>query len=345
MKRLVFFSILAFVLLTGAHAADAMAPELEAVWRQRADLQAAFDATGAATEGTAAGFLIDMADWARQYGWQSYVELQSYAPLVLPPRHDGRGAPDVRAAAWIVVDKNSGAVLGAQHAEALWPMASITKLMTADIVSRQAPDLDAWHNVYDSDDPGGAKLTVAHGSYFRLRDLLYATLVGSANNTANAITRILGGTREEFVAYMNTTARAMGLSRTRFADPSGIDPANVSTARELAYMAERIFSQNEAVRTMAQTYRRVMADAAGNTKSVMTTNWMLYRPEYDDVWVTAGKTGFLHESDWNVVEQLRPSRFDGQRELVVVVLGSPTRAESFQNVERLSRWAWDHFSW
>ncbi len=344
MKRLfVFITIL--VGICAAPSVFAMDPDLNEVWQQRPDLQMAFDSNGDAIPSSAAGFLIDMADWARQYGWQSYSELGEYRPDVYPPQHQGAEAPLIDAAAWVVVDKNSGAVIGAYNAGVEWPIASITKLMTADIVSTRAKSLEAWQNVYDSDNVGGAKIWVEHGTHFRLRELMYATLVGSANNAANAIARALGGTKSLFVDAMNERADELGLNQTNFADPSGIEVENVSTAREVARMSREIFSSNETVRSMTQTYRRIIEDTNGKQKSITTTNWMLYRPEYDDVWVMAGKTGFLHESKWNVVEQLRSSRFDRDRELIVVVLGSQTRAESFQNVKKLSDWAWKNYSW
>lgn len=344
MKMSTTFFLVLF-LFFGALPVHAMAPELLDIYNARPDLQLAFEATGRAVPGTAAGFLIDLEDWARQYGWQVYPSLAAYRPEVLPPMHSGVEAPSIDAAAFAVIDNQSGQVIGAWRADQAWPIASITKLVTADIVSRNAPSLDAWHNVYDTDDVGGAKLWVEHGTNFRVRDLLYAALVGSANNAANAVARVLGGTKADFVAYMNTRAYQLGLRHTEFADPSGIEVGNVSTAREVGKMASTIFAENETVRDMAQTYRRFIEGTDGKQRDIMTTNWMLYRPEYDDVWVSAGKTGYLHESGWNAVEVLRPSRFDSERELVVVVLGSETRGESFQNAKMLADWAWDNFSW
>ncbi|MEK7529662.1 MAG: serine hydrolase [Patescibacteria group bacterium] len=337
-----FFAI--FLLLETAPA-HAMAPELLEIYNARPDLQLAFEATGRAVPGTAAGFLIDLEDWARQYGWRAYPSLSAYRPEILPPMHNGVEAPSMDVAAFVVIDNQSGQVLGAWHADMAWPMASITKLVTADIVSRSASSLDMWHNVYDVDDVGGAKLWVEHGTNFRVRDLLYAALVGSANNAANAVARVVGGTKADFVAYMNTRAYQLGLRHTEFADPSGIEVGNVSTAREIGKMAMEIFRENATVREMTQTHRRFIEGTDGKQRDIMTTNWMLYRPEYDDVWVTAGKTGYLHESGWNVVESMRSSRYDDERELVVVVLGSETRGDSFENAKILADWAWENFSW
>lgn len=338
-------SILALTILSTPLLTFAMEPDMRLIWEQRPDLRAAFNEDGSAIDGSAAGFLIDIEDWARQYGWQVEPELSKYRPEVIPPRHVGGQAPLVDSRAWIVVDKNSGAILGASNAEAEWPIASITKLMTSDIVTENAKSLEAWQSVYDTDDVGGAKIWVDHGAHFRLNDLLYATLVGSANNAANAVARSLGGTKIEFIAYMNERAWELGLRKTTFADPSGMEVDNVSTAREVAYFAREIFERNEVVRRMTQTYKKAISDTAGNNKTLTTTNWMLYKPQFDDVWVMAGKTGFLHESKWNVVEQLRPSRWEADKELVVVVLGSETRGDSFDNVNLLSDWAWENFRW
>lgn len=96
---------------------------------------------------------------------------------------------------------------------------------------------------------------------------------------------------------------------------------------------------------MTQKVRMPMTGSDGVDREIMTTNWMLYKPQYDDVWVLAGKTGYLDESRWNVVEMLRPSKEDDHKELIVVVFGSNSRGESFDNVQKLSYWAWNSFTW
>lgn len=337
--------ILTIILLLAPSVAFAMPDRLQRVYDMRTDLQEAFDINGDAIPGSRAGFLINFEDWARQYGWRSMSELVSYRPEVDPPIRANVDQPIIDAEAWIVVDKNSGVILGADNADALWPIASITKLVTTDVLTKQTNDFSRQWSVINQDNVGGASLRVEDGTSFTISDLIYATLVGSANNAANAISRSFGIPRESFIGYMNDRVRTMGLRKTVLVDPTGIEIENVSTAREVAEMARRVFTSNELVRSTTQTVRRAMVGSDGVERDIMTTNWMLYRPQYDDLWVTAGKTGYLHESRWNVVEMLRPSRDAEEKELIVVVFGSDSRAESFDNVERLSYWAWNSHSW
>ncbi|HBU27931.1 TPA: hypothetical protein DEB00_02330 [Candidatus Uhrbacteria bacterium] len=338
--------LLIALLLVFPHGAFAMSDTLRDVYNQRPDLQAVFTPDGETVTPGAAGFLMHVEDWAQQYGWQSVVELASYAPEVTPPQRLNVSAdPVIDAAAWIVVDRSSGMILAANKAETVWPIASITKLITTDVVTKQTLALDKSWDVRDSDNVGGARLFVTDGTWFSVRELLHAALIGSANNAAYAISRVIGVPESTFVALMNDRIHVMGLRRTVFVDPTGIEVANQSTAREVAYLAREVFAQNEAVRRMTQTVRATIEGSDAIPRTITTTNWMLYKPQYDDVWVTAGKTGYLYESEWNVVEQLRPSQYEDEKELIIVVFGSASRGESFDNVHQLALWAWKEFSW
>lgn len=344
MRRISF--LLSFALLLFPVSVLAMPAPLQQVYDRRADLQAVFDEAGEVRAPGAAGFLIHLEDWAAQYGWQTEPELAAYIPEYAPPvRVRTTPAPVLGAASWIVVDRQSGQILAAEHAEKLWPIASITKLMTSDIVTSRVGTLDRLGEVRNADDVGGARLYVTDGTLFTLRELLSATLIGSANNAANALSRTLGISGSSFVAEMNARAQQLGLRQTRFTDPTGIELGNVSTARETAQFARAIFAENEAVRKTTQTVRVPLTGSDQVQRTITTTNWMLYKPAYDDVWVTAGKTGYLLESAWNVVEQLRPSQYAADQELVIVVLGSTSRAESFDAVLALSQWTWKEFAW
>ena len=72
---------------------------------------------------------------------------------------------------------------------------------------------------------------------------------------------------------------------------------------------------------------------------------MLYYPEYDDIYVTAGKTGYLIESAWNLTVQLRPSAEETEKELLLVLFGSASRSDSFIDAESLADWTWANHHW
>lgn len=320
---------------------------LLSLYRTRGDLQTAFDAkTYAAIPDSSAGFLIDLEDWALQYGWQEYPSLSAYAPKVSPPTRTGSSAePLVTASSYLVLDRASGQILAAKNAGASWPIASLTKLMTTQIALDHGIASTAVKDVIAADDVGGAKLYVNSGATFTFDDLVAATLVGSANNAANAIARATGLSRSSFLDEMNLRASALGLHRTTYVDPTGIELGNVSTARELARVADVAFSRQDIRRYTTTAVAQVDVLSDGTTKSIKNTDWMLWKPEYDDIYVMGGKTGYLDESGWNFVVALRPQLKDEKREILVVIFGAGSRADSFKDARALSEWAWSGFKW
>lgn len=348
MKRVLLITLtVLFTTVIPAVVFAAPTPALLEIHARRPDLQKAFDpVTGRSVPGSAAGFLIDLEDWAHQYGWKEYPELKDYTPAqmvrrVLKPK----SAPPVTAEAYLVMDWKSGTILASKKADSVRSIASLTKLMTADITLDAGVPLESTHAVTTDDDVGGAKLRVASGELFTLDDLLYATLAASANNAANALARGSGMERESFISEMNRRADTANLQHTHFVEPSGIDPANVSTAREIARLAEHVFARPEVRRYTSTARHTIYAQSSGQNKEMINTNWLLRLKKYNDVYVTAGKTGYLDESAWNVVTTMRPSVGDETRELLVVVLGAGSRSASFDDVERLAQWTWREWKW
>lgn len=326
----------------------AITPELAEIYEERGDLQECFDpVTYQGVEGTAAGFLIDLEDWARQYGWQAYPELADYAPEIAPvPYIGGAALPEVTSEHYIVIDNESGAILAADSAGEQWPIASITKLVTTKTALDAGLDAYGTGDVRNADNVGGARLWVEDGTTFRVRDLLYATMVASANNAANAVARLSGLPRTTFIDRMNAFAQEHNLGQTEFVDPTGIELENVSTAREVAYLTREVF-KNEDIRRMAGTWR-INIEALNDEeyeRSINSTNWMLYDPPYDDVYVTGGKTGYLIESGWNLVVRMHPMGDTQAKSVLIVVLGAEGRRESFDDAHALAHWAWAAHDW
>jgi D-alanyl-D-alanine carboxypeptidase len=318
------------------------------VYEKREDLQMAFDPeTYKAIPGTSAGFLIDLEDWAHQYGWREHLELAPYTPVgalpsalpVMEPE------PEVSGEEYIVIDRQTGQILAAKRGGGVWPVASLTKLVTADIVLGKEIPLTSVQDVRNSDNVGGARLYVEDGTTYTLEDLLYATLTASANNAAYAISRSTHLGFSDFVAAMNARVAEMNLNHTTFVDPSGIELGNVSTPREIAAIATEVFKRKE-VRTYTSTvFHNITALTDGAVKRLTTTNWMLYYPEYEDVFIMSGKTGYLDESKWNLVVSIRPEISDEDRELLIVMFGADSRSDSFKDTKALAEWTWENHEW
>ncbi|MBI4435392.1 D-alanyl-D-alanine carboxypeptidase [Candidatus Uhrbacteria bacterium] len=320
------------------------------MYLQRPDLQAAFDPqTKRAIPGTAAGFLLDLEDWATQYGWMEHEELAMYGP------EEGDGVPvrvhaseietSIESTAYVVMDRSTGKILTVKNENRVWPMASLTKLMTAQIVLDHEVPMGRVASVRNADNVGGARLYVNDGDTFSVEDLFYATLVASANNAANALSRTSEMSRTEFLEEMNTRASELGLTKTTFVDPTGIDVGNVSTAREMARIAQMALGDEQIRRFTSTATKYINVLSQGTQKKMTNTNWMLWKPAYDDLYVTGGKTGYLEESGWNLVVSVRPMNGDPDTELLIVLLGAPSRLVLFEEARELADWAWESHEW
>jgi D-alanyl-D-alanine carboxypeptidase len=296
------------------------------------------------------GSIKNLEEWARAYGWKEYpFILASYAPNASKTRitrvDPSEIESKVRATAYVVMDKKTGTILSMKNEQLVWPIASLTKLMTTDIVLSKNPSLKQLFPVLTEDNVGGAKLAVKNGDTLSVDDLFYAMLVGSANNAANALSRTTGLSRDAFVEKMNARAVELGLTKTHFADPSGMELGNVSTPLELAQLVKVVFENPKAARYLGTSLKVVRVANTGETKKIKSTNWMLTYPEYDALYVTGGKTGYLEESKWNLASTIRPSATDKTRELLVVLFGADSRAQSFADTQTLVNWAWNVYEW
>ena len=150
--------------------------------------------------------------------------------------------PGVTAAAAIVVDRGSGAVIGAKNPDLRWAPASTTKIMTGllAVEAIAAGDVSLTDTVTIQSNvnvEGGGAALLAPGDTISLRDLLYMTLVPSMNDAAHAVGTYIGSqpgglgpwtSRTLFVAKMNERAAELGLTNTSYIDISGRDPEDLN---------------------------------------------------------------------------------------------------------------------
>jgi len=244
----------------------------------------------------------------------------------------------------VVIDATTGKRLYSYLPNTEWPAASLTKLMSAMVFVDQKPNWSKTVVMSKKDSVGGGELSVKDGSKISITDLFYSSIVASANNAAIALARVSSLGTSGFIKKMNAKAKALGLSTTHFVDPSGIDPANVTTASEMAVIAGKAFSTPMIRRAATtKTYTIALSNPVIK-KELNNTNHLLTRD--DQMYVLGGKTGFLYESRYNLAVKLRPVKADPARPpLLVVVLGSPTYAGSFASAKGLANWAWKAYTW
>src|SRR3954465_959204 len=142
----------------------------------------------------------------------------------------------LRSAAVMVQDAATGEVVINKNSEAVVPIASITKLMTAMIILDRGLDLEQRIVVSrdDVDTHKGTRSRLRPGTVLSRDELLLLALMASENRAAAALGRTYPGGIEAFVAAMNVKAASLGMSDTHFVDSSGLNSGNVSSARDLA---------------------------------------------------------------------------------------------------------------
>jgi D-alanyl-D-alanine endopeptidase (penicillin-binding protein 7) len=148
----------------------------------------------------------------------------------------GNQIPEVRAASAIVFDPQTNAVLWEQNAHDRRSIASLTKLMTAVTFVADEPDLNQIIAVTSVDTRAASVTHLKTGDRISYRDLLHLTLIASDNAAARVLARTSEGGTAAFVVRMNEMAVNLGLSNTTYADPSGLDARNVSSAYDTSQL-------------------------------------------------------------------------------------------------------------
>jgi serine-type D-Ala-D-Ala carboxypeptidase (penicillin-binding protein 5/6) len=237
------------------------------------------------------------------------------------------GPPAVSARAFLVVNPATGEVLAQRHAWARVPIASITKLMTVLVTLDHA----GWNDVVrvrrDAAEVGESTVNLRAGERITVGDLVKAALIQSANDAADALADHVGhGDADAFVKLMNEKAAELGLERTHFARPDGLDaPAHYSTALDVTRLAEaamRVPRIREVV--------RLRTDAIAGRRTLHTWNDLLgvFRGLY------GVKTGHTAAAGWCEVAAVRRNGVN----LFTTVLGSPTRSQRNTDLAALLRW-------
>lgn len=242
-------------------------------------------------------------------------------------RHNWTEPPRLSARASLIADLTTGEVLLNVNPALRWPIASITKLMTAavaierlngaEIIALTPEDFALGGNVQTQDlQPGNA---------YRVNDLLELLLVPSSNEAAEALARVYG--REKFVEEMNTLASSWGLRDTHFADPAGLAAANQSTALELRTMVWNIRNAHpEVFRITEATSATVTEMKTGRAQIFLSTDQFAGRPGF-----LGGKTGTTPEAGENLVSIWGLAG----KPVLVVIFGS---SERFRDTEQLLTW-------
>lgn len=260
-------------------------------------------------------------------------------PLVFSePDEDAVGrqrALRLRSAAALVVDQQEGQLLYAKNTDAVMPIASITKLMTAMVVLDSGMPLEEMITIgpADVDLLKGTRSRLKVGVTLSRRELLKLALMASENRAAAALAHSHPGGTLAFVQAMNQKAHNLGMYDTQFLDPTGLNPGNVSTAQNLALMVNagyqytliREFTTSESHR-IALTERRY-----ARVVSFRNSNGLVRSKQWD---IGLSKTGYISEAGRCLVMQATIAA----KPVIIVLLDSWGKLSRVGDANRIKRW-------
>jgi D-alanyl-D-alanine endopeptidase (penicillin-binding protein 7) len=232
----------------------------------------------------------------------------------------------------LVLDQDTGEVLFEKNSRAVLPIASVTKLMTALVVTEAQQSFDEVLEISaaDGDSEKHTSSRLRRGTKLTRGDALLLALMASENRAAAALGRNYVGGTPAFVAAMNRKARELGMSDSRFADSTGLSSGNVSSANDLARLVTAAYA-NPVIRQYS-TQSAHTVKVGRRPLQFRSSNLLIRSPK--DWQIGLQKTGYTSEAGRCLVMQAVVD----DRPVVMVFLDSFGKLTRFADANRVRRW-------
>ncbi|MBU0498914.1 MAG: serine hydrolase [Gammaproteobacteria bacterium] len=243
-------------------------------------------------------------------------------------------APRLQSRYALVLDED-GKELVSKNPDSVTSIASVTKVMTAMVALDAKPDLDEILTITGED-----KDTLKHsfsrmpiGSQLSRRVMLKLALSSSENRAAHALSRYYPGGEQAFIQAMNQKAAALGMTHSRFRDPTGLNPGNISCARDLAIMVQAAM-QYPLIREASTTKQmQVRPMAKRKPMQYKVTNRFL-RNNSPNWTIYLSKTGYTEEAGRCLVMQAKTAG----RTMTIVLLDASGKLTPYGDSDRIRKW-------
>ena len=229
----------------------------------------------------------------------------------------------------MVMDARSGKVLRSRNADTQLHPASLTKMMTLyvaiEAVENGEISLDTKVKIssFAASEPP-SKLYMKVGSRIRLRYLMRAAAVRSANDAATAIAEAISGSEEKFAKRMNRTARAMGMKNTNFKNAHGLtQTGHYSTARDMSILGRHVIYDYPEYYNL---FSRISADVGGTTIRSTNRKFLNSYKGADGI-----KTGYTRAAGSNLVASAKR----GKKRIIATMFGGTSTAARNKRVSEL----------
>ncbi|HCC69137.1 MAG TPA: D-alanyl-D-alanine carboxypeptidase [Nitrospiraceae bacterium] len=236
-------------------------------------------------------------------------------------------APPLTARGAVVMEASTGRLLFAKNPDLRFAPASTVKVMTAIIVVERA-DLDKSVTISSrAASQSGSSLHLKNGSKIRIEDLLYASLMRSANDAAVALAEAVAGSEREFVKLMNQKAIQIGATNTRYINATGLPgKGQYTTARDLSRIM-RYAIRNPVIKEILSTKARKINTGRGRNIFIRNSNKLLWKKDH----MIGGKTGFTRKARHCFVGVAKKD----DSKVITAVLGSSSRNKLWSEARKL----------
>ncbi|MEF7614099.1 D-alanyl-D-alanine endopeptidase [Aquincola sp. MAHUQ-54] len=245
--------------------------------------------------------------------------------------HKAEDPLELKSSVALVLDQDTNEVLFSKNPQAVLPIASITKLMTALVVAEAQLPLDETLTItqddVDTEKHSGSRLAV--GTQLTRGEMLHLALMSSENRAAHALGRHYPGGLSAFVSAMNLKAHQLGMNDTRYVEPTGLSSSNQSSAHDLAELVKEA-SKHDLIRQLS-TSPEHQVEVGSRLLQFRNSNGLVRSGSWD---IGLQKTGYISEAGRCLVMQ---AQFAG-RKLIMVLLDSAGKYSRIGDAERIRKW-------
>ena len=261
-----------------------------------------------------------------------FIAVFALCSLLLQPAY----ALETTARSALVVDYNTGTVLLSKNADAPMPPASMSKLMTLNLIFEALDDgrltmEDTFRVSAEASQKGGSKMFVREGARVRIEDLIRGVIVQSGNDACIVLAEGLSGTEDEFAKRMTQRARELGMMNSNFVNATGWpDPGQEMSAEDLVFLAKRLIEK-------FPQYYGYFAEESFTWENIVQNN----RNPLLSLGIGADglKTGHTEEAGYGLVG----SAVNEDRRIIFMIGGLDSALARSTEAERIARWAFREF--
>ena len=235
---------------------------------------------------------------------------------------------ELRSSVALAFNPRTNRILFEKNSQAVLPIASITKLMTAMVVvdAQQSLKESLEINAADVDLEKNSRSRLRTGSQLSRAEMLQLALMSSENRAANALARYYPGGVDAFVAAMNRKAKSLQMDDTLFFDATGLSSRNMSNARDLVSMVKAA-GEYPIIRQYT-TASELTVDTGFRMISFKNTNRLIDNPDWE---ISLSKTGYISEAGNCLVMQTRVN----EQPIVLILLDAVGKLSRFADAQRL----------